>query len=174
MMCSTSNLLIVGRRQYSQASFARRRTTSRTSGLCGSCTARRRSTATRCLRPGCREGGIIALERNDPVSWTGAVSYDGPRLLSLPGFTHKRFQSRRVGLYLVPPSERAVDIREDLRPHLLNGDAALRRQLTNVSFVHRPPPRGDECIQLGALLLGEAPVILEIEEFREAATLLRR
>src|SRR5919199_5259053 len=163
----------MGRRQYSHASSARRRTTSRTSGLCGSCTARRRSAAKRCLRPGCRSGGVIALGSTGLVAVAGAALANGPCPLPLPGLVHPRLRSRLVGLRLPPPGEGALDICEDLRPHLLHGDAALRRELVNAPLVRRSRPRGDERVQLDLLLLSKGAPVLKVEELREAAALLR-
>jgi hypothetical protein len=78
-----------------------------------------------------------------------------------------------VGLRLPPPGEGALDIREDLRPHLLRGDAAPRRKFVNPPLVHRSPSRGDDRVQFDLLLLGQGAPVPKIEELREAAALLR-
>ena len=81
-----------------------------------------------------------------------AALTDGPCPLPLPGLVHQSLQSRLVGLRLPPPGEGALDIREDLRPHLLDGDPMSRRELVNPPLVHRSPPRGDERVQFALLL----------------------
>lgn len=115
IICSIWKVLVVGSKQYSQASWARRRTTARTSRLSGLWTGRRRRAAMRRSSPGWSIKACALAEQPGLAQ--------SMRSLGSPVFTgllDERLQACRIGFELPSPRDHPLEVRGHLDAYLID------------------------------------------------------